>query len=383
MFYCRNCLNNSYRPRITFNKEGICNACVHHVNKFNGTIDWNARRKRFEEIANTYKRSDGYFDLIIPCSGGKDSSFIAHKCKTEFGLKPLLVSCRPLIPMRVGQRNLETLIYVGGFDHIQLTCNPDEIRRGSRDGFVTQGRPWHVFDTMISASISKLALAMNIPWILFAEEGEEEYGGKSNPPEKFNREYLLDAYYCGHDPSDYGWWWQMPTQEQLDQLFITHWSKYFDFDGEVHAKYCQEELGFEMLVGGHIGSFTNYDSLDDCTRDLHMLLAFTKFGTGRCHQFATFEIRRGRMAREEGIKICQRLDGQVPLEFLPAYLDYYKMARAEFWQTIEKFVDWKILYATGNEEKPYALRHEYGDYDVFMPDGCDGINFDRGKFSCV
>lgn len=28
MFRCKNCLNTSTRPRITFDKKGICNACT-------------------------------------------------------------------------------------------------------------------------------------------------------------------------------------------------------------------------------------------------------------------------------------------------------------------------------------------------------------------
>ena len=27
MFWCTNCLNTSTRPRITFDKNGLCNAC--------------------------------------------------------------------------------------------------------------------------------------------------------------------------------------------------------------------------------------------------------------------------------------------------------------------------------------------------------------------
>ena len=27
LFWCKSCLNNSLRPRIEFDKKGICNAC--------------------------------------------------------------------------------------------------------------------------------------------------------------------------------------------------------------------------------------------------------------------------------------------------------------------------------------------------------------------
>lgn len=383
MFWCRNCLNNSYRPRITFEKEtGWCNACVHHRKKFDGTIDWEARKKRFEKICDKHRRKDNYFEAIVPCSGGKDSSYIAHRMKNDFGMKVLVVSCRPLIPTKIGEYNLENLI-LSGLDHLKISPNPEEIKAGSKLGFIEQARPWHIFDSMISTAITRIALKMDIPLVVFAEEGEVEYGGFSNPPDKFDTDYLLNAYYSGHDPSGYGYWWKMPTKSELDKLWITHWSKFFDFDGEVHARYCQEILGFEMLVGGNIGSFTNYDSLDDRTRDLHIFCSFPKFGTARCVQAASVEVRRGRMSREQGAEVCKKLDGIFPLELLPAFLDYYEMTESEFWKVIDRFVDHDIVYKTGKPEKPYALKDEYANYDIFMPEDCDGVNFKRGKFSSV
>lgn len=32
-FWCKNCLNMSTRPRIEFNKNGWCNACVWSIEK--------------------------------------------------------------------------------------------------------------------------------------------------------------------------------------------------------------------------------------------------------------------------------------------------------------------------------------------------------------
>ena len=135
LFWCKQCLNNSYRPRITFDPETkLCNGCMHHRNKFNGVIDWEQRRAVFRKICESHKQKGISYnlrkpDVICPCSGGKDSSYIADKLKKEFGLKVLLVSCRPLIQARMGWRNLENLI-LSGFDHIRLSPNPTWSKRG-------------------------------------------------------------------------------------------------------------------------------------------------------------------------------------------------------------------------------------------------------------
>ena len=68
-FYCKSCLIPSTRPRVQFNKEGVCNACVHHARKMR-EMDWAQRRKRLAELCDKFRRSDGWFDVIVPCSGG-------------------------------------------------------------------------------------------------------------------------------------------------------------------------------------------------------------------------------------------------------------------------------------------------------------------------
>ena len=47
IFWCKNCLNASTRPRITFDKRGWCNACQWSEEK--KTLDWGKRRKELSE----------------------------------------------------------------------------------------------------------------------------------------------------------------------------------------------------------------------------------------------------------------------------------------------------------------------------------------------
>lgn len=355
----------STRPRVRFNEEGVCNACVHHARKMRET-DWAQHWKRLAELCDKFRRSDGWFDVIVPCSGGKDGSYVSWRLKQDFNMNPIAITCRPLMPTRIGERNLENFI-LSGFDHFKLSPNPDKLRLASKTGFIEQGRPWHAFDTVVSTSIFQLALRLDIPFIVYGEEGEMEYGGATDAKEKIDRNYLLNYYYCGHDPSKYGLWWKMPSQEDLDKLYPTHWSKFEDWDPQIHAKHAKKHSGLEMLVGGSIGTFTNYASLDDLTRDLHVYLQFTKFGFGRCNADASIEIRRGRMTRAQGVEVCQKIDGVFPVEALPAYLDYYEMEEAEFWGVIDRYVDYDILYKTGKVNRPYELKDEYKNYDIFKP----------------
>ena len=42
IFWCKNCLNMSTRPRIKFDKNGICNAC--QWSNLKKTFNWKKRK---------------------------------------------------------------------------------------------------------------------------------------------------------------------------------------------------------------------------------------------------------------------------------------------------------------------------------------------------
>ena len=46
IFWCKSCLNMSTRPRITFDKNNICNACTWAEEK--KIIDWKVREKELK-----------------------------------------------------------------------------------------------------------------------------------------------------------------------------------------------------------------------------------------------------------------------------------------------------------------------------------------------
>ena len=94
--FCKTCLTPNSRPRVVFDDNGICNACLNAQDK--QVIDWKSRETQFKDLANELRKSDLNYHCIVPWSGGKDSSTIAYKLKFDFGLNPLLVTYSPMIP---------------------------------------------------------------------------------------------------------------------------------------------------------------------------------------------------------------------------------------------------------------------------------------------
>jgi len=348
IFLCKKCLTLSTRPRVEYDENGICNACNWSEAK-KTEVDWKARWKELEDLCDTFRCTDGSeWDVLVPCSGGKDGSYVAWILKNKFNMHPLCVTLKPQMQTEVGKKNLDNFIK-SGFDHILISPNPKIYDALARKGFKEQGRPKLPFVIGISLFTMKIAMKFNIPFIMYGEEGEEEYGGKTTQVGKFKitRDYLIDYYYSGHDPVEYLdeftkddlKWWTLPTDEELNktEIYPTHWSHFENWDPELHHKIAKEHCGLSTVEDKSVGTFTNYAQLDDKLQDLHAYMMQIKFGFGRAWSDACIEIRAGRMSREQAIELVKRYDGIFPDEYLQDYLDYFKMTEKEFWNVVDSY----------------------------------------------
>ena len=355
-FRCSRCLMPNSRPRITFDSQGVCNACQWHEEK-QTKIDWNKRQKELEDICDLYRSKNGSWDCVVPASGGKDSTYVADKM-LQLGMHPLTITFAPQIPSWLDRRNWENFVYTG-FDNILITPNIHQYKLYAKDSLMEKGLPRQPFVTGISTAIIDIAHKYNIKFIMFAENGEIEYGGADTRDlKRFSNEFLVNFYYEGQNNQErYGQFWKVPSKEVLSDIFVTWLSHFEDWEPESHAKLAVSKYGLEMPVSGNIGTFTNYSQIGDPGQDLHMYLCFLKYGFGRCCSDVSIEIRRGRLDREEGLKIANKLDGIFPYEFIDLYLDYFNFKNEkEFWDVLDKHVNKDILEYIGKLTKPWRLK---------------------------
>ena len=157
--FCKTCIMPNSRPRIAFNEQNVCNACLNAENKKN--TDWNQRRKEFTKLIKDIKNRDSSFnknyDCVVPFSGGKDSSSIALKLKLEFGLNPLLVTFSPLILSECGINNREALLKKG-FDSIFISPNQKVAKTLAKRFFIERGSPKIAFDAGVNSSPVQIAI---------------------------------------------------------------------------------------------------------------------------------------------------------------------------------------------------------------------------------
>jgi hypothetical protein len=69
---CENCLVAEAKPGVEFDNENICPACRRAQHRQH--INYDERFDQLEEIAEEHRRDDGYYDCIIPVSGGKTAT---------------------------------------------------------------------------------------------------------------------------------------------------------------------------------------------------------------------------------------------------------------------------------------------------------------------
>ena len=361
MQYCKRCVTPITRPRVVFT-DGVCNGCLWAEEK--KTINWDERRERLQAICNQY-RSQNYYDIVVPVSGGKDGSYVAWKMKHEFGMHPLCVTFAPPIQTELGRQNLNNFRQ-SGFDLIEIRPNPNIYARLCKRMFIDAARSKFPFVIGIGTAVARIALQVDVPLIIYGEEGETEYGGsdKYKNLEFINQDYI-QVYHEGHSVLDYCdefeehelYWWVKPPK--MDTLKVTWWSKFESWDDKLHRDLAVEKCGLTVQDKQSIGTFTNYAQIDDVLQDLHMYECFLKYGTGRTTADCNLAIKGNRMTREQAVEYVNKYEGTFPNQLLSTYCQYFDMSKREFRETLDKHANKDILEFKGwGESRPWVLKNQ-------------------------
>jgi len=341
MIYCTKCYMPETRPRITFNKEGVCNACQWTEEKKN--VDWDARQKYFGEICDRYRGNGREVDCIVPWSGGKDSIYVAYKVK-EFGMNPLLVTVLPHLETTIGAWN--RIHCCSEFQRMEISLKKEKYRTLAKKYFIEQGRPKHPWECAISAAIINQSVSLKLPFIIYGEEGEAEYGGVTTEKDKWkdpvSKDYLMKYYWQNNLD------WTIPNQEDFATRFFTQWSRFEDWRPSEHGNSAIVR-GMRSVGVRHTGTFTTMSQISDKFQDLHVLLMFLKFGFGRCTSDVSIAIREGWLGRREGKTLIDAYDGEIPYHLFNDYYEYFNMDEVEFWRTLTNFANLNCI--EWNEEK--------------------------------
>ena len=364
--FCKKCIMPDSRPRIVFDKNGICNACLHSEKK--NKINWNERKNEFfkliEEIKNHSKKTNAYYDCIVPWSGGKDSTSIALKLKFEYELNPLLVTFSPLLSNECGSFNRGEVSKMG-FDSVLLSPNQKVSKKLSKRFFTERGNPKVAWDAGVNAGPVQIAINYNIPTVFYAEHGESEYGGLVLDEESEKKRNLREV--IEHQIGDFPENWASdeisikdlspyiyPSEDRMakENLTAYYFSHFFKWSMLENYEYVKEKMpNFKTNPSGRTeGTFTDFDSLDDKIDNLYYYMQYIKFGFGRATRDSCRMIQNNQMTRDKAIELARKYDSEFPESNFNEVLEYLEMNNEQFEEIVNKHRNTEIWKSARNNK---------------------------------
>lgn len=366
--FCKKCTISNQRPRITFDEKGVCSACNYADFKKN-QIDWKKREDELLILLDKYRKNDGSYDVIVPCSGGKDASYVAHELKHKYGMNPLTVTWAPHLYTDIGFKNIHNMIRVGDLHNITGSPAGYIHKKLTKLSFEILGDPFQPFIYGQTNFPLQTAVRYKVPLIMYGENGEVEYGGNMKNAFSPTRDYKADHkvhYFSNLAPNDLTTYgvdkkdivcYMAPENDELDKLNteIHFYGYYKKWIPQENYYYCVENTGFTPNPVRSEGTYSKYASLDDQLDGFHYYLSYIKFGLGRCTSDAAHEIRDGHITREEGVALVKKYDGEFPERYFKVFLDYCNISEPYFWEVVDS---WRSPHLWKKDETgKWKLRH--------------------------
>jgi N-acetyl sugar amidotransferase len=349
MQYCTKCVYPAVAATpLTFDADGVCSGCRASLHK--DKIDWVEREEYFKELIEDY-RGESEYDCILPVSGGKDSYFAAHLAK-KYGLNALMVTYHGNNYMDEGEYNLHRMKDIFGFDHIIYHPSTDTLIKLNRLGLrITGDMNWQNHCGIFTVPI-QIAVRYKVPLIFWGDHGFSELGGMYSHDD-FIEFTAKDRY--EHGLHGFDWfdfvedtegltekdlrWAQYPKDEDLLEVGVRgiYLSNYFYYDGNKHADIAMSEYGWKTSDKPFERTYRKISNLDDMHENgIHDYLKYIKLGYGRGTDHACYDIRLGRMTREEGIEMVKKYD-HIKSSDLQRWLKYVGMTEKEFDEIADTF----------------------------------------------
>ena len=332
---------------IVFDEEGVCSGCRVHEEK--DSLDWGARNEKLRGILNGFRStSRNIHDCVVPVSGARDSYWIVHQLKHEFGMHPLLVSYNKQYNTQLGWRNLGYLRTLLGCDFMVQTVSPERVRRITRESIRLMGSVyWHCLAGQTVFPV-QIAARFKIPLVIWGHhQGLDQVGMFSHTDEvEMTRKYREEHDLMGFEAEDLAARSELLSEEDLEPYVYPHdrelevvgvrglyLGNYLRWDTKAQHEEMILRYGYE--TADLPATFDRYNDVDCWVHsDLHDWSKRLKWGYGRVTDHACREIRLRRMTREQGIEAVARQGNPEP-RHLGMFLEWLDLSEAEFREEME------------------------------------------------
>ena len=355
VIYCKRCVISNQRPRIVFDEDGICSAC-RFMDDYHNKVDWEVREAQLKKLLKRYQ-GIAHWDVVVPASGGKDSSSVAWKLKHDYGMNVLAVKFGPFLYTDIGHRNWDAF-NESGFDTMEFRPSGTEHRKLARLAFEYLGDAFQPFVYGQLAYPMHMAVKFGVPLVFGAENAESMYGGDPSANNKscwdmadWERVYLKGAgidkllsiglelgVFTEDEVKQIAPFYRFPKFDGIPFPPQYHWLAYYTKHHPQNNFYlASEKCGFEANPERSESTFSRYASLDDRLDGFHYYMAFRKFGIGRATSDAAHEVRDLDRTREEALALVARYDGEFPGKYYEDFKSYIGIDDEQFERVAKRF----------------------------------------------
>lgn len=356
---CKKCVLPETFPYIEFDKDGVCNYCLNYKKKF--TLDPEELKVKENELLNLvekYRRTNTY-DVLVPFSGGRDSSFGLDYIKNNLKLNPVTFTYDWGMITDLARRNISRICGKLGIENILVSADIRKKREYIRKNVVAWLKKPELgmiplfmagdkqFFRIVNVLKEQNNVALNI-WMTNPLENTDFKTGFAGIRPNFSKERIYDlnsteklklvsyylrnfitnvSYLNSSIPDTISAFFSYYTSVRKDYV---HLFKYLSWDENKIENYLISEYNWELAkdtksswrIGDGTASFYNYI--------YNTVAGFTENDTFRSNQ-----IREGMITRELALE--KVLDENKPRsESLKWYFDVLNLDYTEAILTINK-----------------------------------------------
>lgn len=355
---CNNCLLPETYETLVIDQDGSsCSMCKTTEFKHKN-IDWDKRKEMLDGVVEKYRGKYDY-DMIVPFSGGKDSTYTLYYLMKEYNIKPLVVRFDHGFMRNKHEAKTTRMLKQLGADFINFTPNWNIVKKLMWESFNRKTDfCWHCHTGIYSYPL-QIALKYNVPLIMWGEplaEMSSYYTYEDDlieweDEEKFNMlrnlgitaDDMRGMIHTEEEPVDrrdllpYTY----PPLSELRKMdyYSVCLGSFIPWDYKKQTKIIMDELGWdgdelEGVPETINQEFAKVECWMQGTRDY---IKYLKRGYSRVTQLVNFEVRNGRMTTEEAQKWIDDFEGKKP-QSLDVFLEYMGLTEKQFNETVKKFV---------------------------------------------
>ncbi len=302
---CVKCIHDTTVPGIQFDENGVCNFCEFY-DEMNGYYPLGPRGEAIlNKMINTVKSVgvNSKYNCVVGISGGRDSTYLLHKAKVDWGLRPLAVHFNDGFDNPVAGENMVNICRKLGVELRTITSDFRECK-DLKITFLKASTPDlnQGTDVGIASSLFGVANKENVKYILFGQSFRTE-GIKPILWTYFDGDYLRGVQKIfgtvplrKWSPNDPGF------NLGIKELFYYNFVKgikviapfyYYPYIRTEADKLIKEEYGW-VYPGAHY--------YDDLYWALITYVHRIKFNIDLRINSYSFLVRSGQMTREEAIQ---------------------------------------------------------------------------------